>query len=165
MTTAQRIHAVAVMDFMYAHAAHLLYPHNDVRTTLDNECWHWSEQTMEHVLNAGGYWQGDCSEFCPFVLKCAGAWKWTTPGATASHVTMFPTYEDARQAYPGALVVFGAGGGHHEAIVHTADHRGGNPLLASHGRPGFDLVRLKTLAASQAASGHPGVQFLSVAHL
>ncbi len=165
MTTAQRTHAVAVMDYMHQHSAHLLYPHNDVRTSLDNECWHWSEQTLHHVLDGNGYWQGDCSEFCPFVLKCTGAWRWSTPGATSSHVTMFPVYEDAKAAYPGALVVFGSGGGHHEAIVHTADHQHGNPLLASHGRPGFDLVRLHDLAASQAAAGHPGARFLSVAHL
>ena len=120
---------------------------------------------MEHVLKGGGYWQGDCSEFCPFVLKCAGLWRWSQPGATGTHLGLLPHYDDARAAYAGALVIFGGGSGHHEAIVHTPDHRNGNPLLASHGRPGFDLVRLKDLAASQAASGHPGVRLLSIAHL
>jgi hypothetical protein len=154
------------MDFFHAHASHLLYPSGDVRTARDNECWHWSEQTTEHVLNSGGYWQGDCSEFCPTILRFAGLWKWSTPGATSSHVSgMFPIYENPKAAGVGALVVFGPGGGHHEAIVHTPDPRNGNPLLASHGSPGYHLVRLRDLAASQAASGHPGVRFLSIAHL
>jgi hypothetical protein len=78
---------------------------------------------------------------------------------------MFPIYENPKAAGVGALVVFGPGGGHHEAIVHTPDPRNGNPLLASHGSPGYHLVRLRDLAASQAASGHPGVRFLSIAHL
>lgn len=165
MTTSQRTHAVAVMDFMRHHAAHLLYPPGDQRTWRDNTSWQMSEQTMEHVLAAGGYWQGDCSEFGSYILKCCGAWHWSSPGYTGSHLQLLPVYEDARGAYPGALVVFGPGTGHHEAIVHTADHKQGNPLLASHGRPGFDLLRLHDLAASQAAAGHPGVRFLSVAHL
>jgi hypothetical protein len=164
-TTAQRAHVVAVLDFFHRHASHLLYPPHDVRTWRDNECWHWSEQTTEHVLENGGYWQGDCSEFCPTALRFAGLWPYRQPGATSSHLTMLPVYLDAKEAFAGSLVVFGGGGGHHEAIVHTPDHRYGNPLLASHGRPGFDLVRLKDLAASQAAEGFPGVRLLSIAHL
>lgn len=164
-TTAQRAHVVAVLDFFHRHASHLLYPPHDVRTWRDNECWHWSEQTTEHVLENGGYWQGDCSEFCPTALRFAGLWKYAQPGATSSHVEMFPVYHDAKLAYPGALVVFGPGGGHHEAIVHTPDHRYGNPLCSSHGRPGLVLAKLRDLEAEQTRMGHPGVRLLSIQHL
>lgn len=153
-----------MLDFFHAHAGHLLYPPGDVRTSLDNECWHWSEQTTEHVLANGGYWQGDCSEFCPYVLKCAGLWKWSQPGATSSHVKLLPTYYDPKQAGIGALVIFGEGGGHHEAMVHTPDPRYGNPRLSSHGHPGFDSPTLKEMTA-EFAHTHPGVRFLSIAHL
>lgn len=156
---------MAVLDFFHAHASHLLYPPEDIRTRLDNECWHWSEQTTEHVLENGGYWEGDCSEYCPTALRFAGLWKWSQPGATSSHLKMLPVYYDAKQAGIGALVVFGGGGGHHEAIVHTPDHRYGNPLLSSHGHAGLDLIRLKDEEARQTELGYPGVRLLSIAHL
>jgi len=164
-TTAQRAHVVSVMDFFHRHAAHLLYPPGDQRTWRDSQSWHLSEQSCEHLLEAGGYWQGDCSEFGSYVLKCAGLWKWSTPGWTGSHLQLLPVYLDPKEAFAGSLVVFGHGDGHHEAVVHTPDHQRGNPLLASHGRPGFDLVRFKDLAASQTAEGFPGVRLLSIAHL
>jgi hypothetical protein len=164
-TTAQRAHVVHVLDYFHAHAGQLLYPPGDRRLALDNECWHWSEQTLHHVLDGGGKWEGDCSEFVPYVLKCAGLWHWSQPGATASHLQLLPVYTDAREAYAGAPVIFGPGGGHHEAIVHTPDHEHGNPLLSSHGRPGFDAVHLRDLQAEQTRSGHPGVRLLSIEHL
>jgi len=164
-TTAQRKHVLSVLDFFHAHASHLLYPPHDVRTAFDNECWHWSEATTELQLEHGRYWQGDCSEFASYVLKCAGLWKWTTPGATSSHLQLLPVYTNAKDALTGALVVFGPGGGHHEAVVHTPDARYGNPLLSSHGRPGFDAVKLRDLEAEQTHMGYPGVRFLSIAHL
>lgn len=164
-TTAQRTHVLHVLDYFHAHAGHLLYPPGDVRTSRDNECWHWGEQTLHHVLDGGGYWQGDCSEFVPYVLKCAGLWRWSQPGATSSHLDLLPHYANAKAALIGAIVVFGPGGGHHEAIVHTPDPRNGNPLLDSHGRAGLDRVRLRDLEASQTHAGHPGVRLLSIAHL
>lgn len=117
------------------------------------------------MLREGHYWQGDCSEFGSYVLKCAGLWRWSSPGYTGSHLQTLPVYSDARRAYTGALVVFGPGTGHHEAVVYERDPVKGNPLLASHGRPGFDLVRLQDLEAEQTREGHPGVRLLSIAHL
>lgn len=149
------------MDYFHAHAAHLLYPPGDQRTTRDNVSWHLTEQHLHHVLEAGGYWQGDCSEFDSYVLKLAGLWHWSEPGYTGSHLELLPSYTDGTQARPGALVVFGYGTGHHEAIVHTADPKGGDPVCASHGRPGFDLLRVSQIAAGQP----PGVRYLSIAHL
>jgi hypothetical protein len=165
-TEAQRTHVVHVLDHLHTFASHLLYPAGDQRTNRDGVSWRLSETQAFAMLAGGGYWQGDCSEFCPWVLKCAGLWRWVQPGATSTHLELLPVhYHDARGALPGALVVFGPGGGHHEAIVHTADPAHGNPLLASHGRPGYDLVRLHDLAAAQAAEGYPGTVLLSIAHL
>lgn len=164
-TPAQRQHVLHVLDYFHAHAGHLLYPPEDIRQPLDNECWAWSEQTLDHVMNGGGYWQGDCSEHATFVWKCAGLWRWRSPGYTGSILELLPTYTNAKAAGVGAGVVFGGGTGHHIAVVHTPDPRHGNPLLDSHGRPGYDRVRLSDLAAEQASMGHPGVRFCSIQHL
>lgn len=160
-TKAQRAHAVHVMDFMHHHASHLLYPPGDERSNRDTVSWHLSEQHMEHILAAGGYWQGDCSEFGSYILKCAGLWRWSSPGWTGSHLALLPVYTDGKKANPGALVIFGAGEGKHEAIVHTADHRNGDPMCASHGRPGLQMERVSVIARSIGG----GVRYLSIAHL
>jgi hypothetical protein len=164
-TVAQRSHLHALMVYMHAHRAQLDYPPDDIRTWRDAQSWAMTEQTLDHVLNGGGRWQGDCSEYCPFLLKLAGCWPYKQPGATGTHLQLLPVYHDARGAMIGALVVFGGGTGHHEAMVKEPDPIHGNPLLSSHGRAGLDEVRLKDLAASQAASGYPGVRLLSIAHL
>lgn len=164
-TTAQRRHVVAVLDELYEYRSHLLYPAGDQRTNRDGVSWRLTESQCFAMLKGGGYWQGDCSEFCPWALKCAGLWRWSEPGYTGSHLQMLPVYTDARHADAGALVIFGPGNGVHEAIVHTPDHVGGNPLLASHGRPGYDRVRLDAMAASFAAEGRPGVRLCSIEHL
>ncbi len=162
-TDAQRAHMVALMDFMHRHASQLDYPPGDVRTWRDGSSWHLTEQQAKHLLESGGRMQFDCSEYVPWILRCAGCWPYSTPGATSSHLELFrhSIYTDAREAYAGAIVIFGGGGGHHEAIVHTPDRRNGNPLLSSHGRPGLDLVKLRDEAARQP----PGVRLISIAHL
>lgn len=87
-TATQRHHIGAVLDFFHAHAAHLLYPPHDVRTAFDNECWHWSEHTTETMLREGHFWQGDCSEFGSYVLKCAGLWHWSSLGNAITTLDM-----------------------------------------------------------------------------
>lgn len=164
-TTAQRTHGLHLLDFFHAHAAHLLYPPGDEPTSFDRECWHWSEQTTEHVLSKGGYWQGDCSDWGSYVWKCCGIWRAPVPGWTGSILKVCPTYTNAKAAGILAGVVFGPGDGHHFALVHTPDPKHGNPLLSSHGRPGFDAVHLKDLEAEQTRMGHPGVRFCSIQHL
>jgi hypothetical protein len=164
-TAAQRNHLHALMVYMHAHRLQLDYPPGDQRTNRDTQSWAMSEQTLDHVLQGGGRWQGDCSEYGSYLLDLAGCWKWSIPGYTGSHLLTLPVYHDARGAMVGALVVFGGGTGHHEAMVKEPDPVHGNPLLSSHGRAGLDEVRLYDLAASQAASGYPGVRLLSIAHL
>lgn len=165
-TTVQRHHIAGLLTFLHSHAGQLRYPPGDVRTQADATAWHLTETQAEHLLEHGGYMQMDCSEFCSWVLKCVGCWPWGSPGYTGSHLASIrPVYTNPRDADVGALVVFGPGTGHHEAIVEVPDHLHGNPVLASHGRPGFDRVTLDALAASQAAEGHPGVRLLSIQHL
>ena len=163
-TKAQREHVVHFLDFCHAHSSGLLYPPGDQRTARDGHSWQMSEQTMEHVLNGGGKWQGDCSEFGSYVLKCAGLWHWSEPGWTGSHLKLLPDhYTDGKQARPGALVVFGLDtdpNGKHEAVVWKADPKGGDPVVASHGRPGFDKLRVSQFGGE--LSGHV---YLSIAHL
>ena len=160
-TEAQRHHVVAVLDYMHAHAGHLDYPPGDQRTWRDNTSWHLNETQLHHVLDSGGRWQGDCSEFGSYVLKLVGCWPFGQPGYTGSHLDLLPHYTNGKHALPGALVVFGPGTGHHEAVVHTADATHGNPLCSSHGAPGLQLLTVSEIAAGQPA----GVRYLSIAHL
>ena len=165
-TETQRRHVVATIDWLHSKASQLDYPPGDQRTWRDTYSWNLSEQAAEHLLAGGGRLQMDCSEMGSWILRCAGLWHWSQPGWTGSHLQLLTQhYTDARQAYPGALVIFGSPPGHHEAVVYERDGTHGNPIVASHGRPGFDLVRLHDMQAEQASSGHPGVTFLSIAHL
>lgn len=160
-TTAQRNHLHALAYSLQPFAAQLDYPPGDQRTTRDGQWWAMSEQTAEHVLKGGGRLQADCSEFCAWLLKCAGLWHWNGPGYTGSHLdTITPHYTDGAEALLGALVVFGGGTGHHEAMVMAHDPKG-DPLCVSHGRPGLDFLRVSQIAAYQP----PGVTYLSINHL
>ena len=169
-TTAQRNHAVRVMEMMYAHRWLLDYPPGDQRSSRDNVSWWKTEAQMLAWLKAGGRPQLDCSEYAPWVLRCAGLWPYSQPGWTGSHLELWAwhkwkVYTDGRAAYPGALVIFGEGSGHHEAIVMRADPTHGDPIVSSHGRPGLDEVHVSAMAAEQARSGHPGVRYLSISGL
>ncbi len=153
------------MDFLRKHAAQLDYPPGDQRTARDGISWHLSEQHAEHVLGHGGRMQFDCSEACPWILKCAGMWHWSEPGYTGSHLQLFHDhYTDGKRARPGALVVMGldyVATGKHEVIVDKADPKGGDPWVWSHGAPGVWHGRLSQIARGS-LSGHV---YLSIAHL
>ena len=164
-TKAQRHHIVELLDFCTEHRAGLLYPPSDIRTGFDAASWNMTEQHFEHILKAGGKWQGDCSEFGSYVLKCAGLWRWSQPGYTGSHLQLLPKhYTNGKIALPGALVVFGLDHnpvGVHEAIVYEPDAKGGDPVVMSHGRGGLDRLRVSDFTGSEFA-GH---KYLSIAHL
>ena len=158
---AQRQHLHALATTMYGYRSQLDYPPGDRRDGRDSYSFHLTEQQALHVLHDGGRLQFDCSEFDAWLLKCSGLWPWSSPGYTGSHLASLPHYSDPRAAFVGALVVFGPGTGHHEAMVYTPDPKGGNPMCVSHGRPGLDIMRLKDIARYQP----PGVTMLSIAHL
>lgn len=166
-TTAQRQHVKTLCDVFKAHAGHLLYPPGDVRQRQDATDWALSEHQLELVLASGGTVMFDCSETVAWWFKCAGLWPFSYPGYTGTWLNWLGRhkYTDARHALLAAPVVFGGGTGHHMGVVYKPDPFHGNPLIAGHGRPGFDIVPLEQLAASQAAEGHPGVTFLSIGAL
>lgn len=160
-TPAQRAHIGHTLDFLKAHAAQLDYPPGDQRDNRDAVSWQLTEGQADVILSHGGRMQLDCSELGSWVLKCAGLWHVSGPGYTGSHLAMLPHYTDARLAGVGALVVFGPGTGDHECLVYRPDPAHGNPVVAGHGKPGFDVERLATVAAWH----RPPVTFLSIAHL
>lgn len=160
-TTAQRNHLRALAYALEPHARQLDYPPGDQRDNRDGQWWAMTEQTAEHVLQGGGRLQMDCSEFCAWLLKCAGLWRWARPGYTGSHLDTLPHYTNGKDALTGALVVFGGGTGHHEAMVMKPDPAKGDPLCVSHGGPGLDFLTVSQIAAFQP----PGVTYLSIAHL
>lgn len=160
-TAAQRQHVAATIDFLKAHAAQLDYPPGDQRTSRDAISWALSEGQADVLLRGGGRMQLDCSEMGSWILKAAGLWHWSQPGYTGSHLAMLPHYSDAKLALTGALVVFGPGSGEHAVVVYKPDAAHGNPVVAGHGRPGFDIERLSVVAARH----RPPVTFLSIAHL
>ena len=116
------------------------------------------------LMNTGKTLMFDCSEMFAWVLKSVGLWRLNYPGYTGTDLQVCqPHYTNPADAEVGAGVVFGPGTGHHIAWVYEPDKA--DPLLASHGRPGFDLVRLSDLAEEQAGMGFPGVTFVSIQNL
>ena len=164
-THAQRRHVAHFLDFCAAHPSGLLYPAGDQRTNRDGISWHLTEKHFDRLLTGGGKWQGDCSEFGSYALKLAGLWPWPDPGYTGSHLRLLTDhYTDGKRARTGALVVFGLDHdptGVHEAVVWEPDQAGGDPVVASHGRPGFDKLRVSQFSGPEFA-GHV---YLSIQHL
>lgn len=171
MTTAQRNHVAAVAAEMKRYAAQLAYPPGDQRTNRDGFSWSLSEVQMMDFLAKGGIAEFDCSEYTPWLHKCAGSWRWAQPGYTGSHLqtwraTGWTTYTDAAEAGVGAIVVYFDAKfpvtGAHEATVVVPDPHGGDPVVSSHGEPGLDVLRHKALMARD---GFTRAEFLSVVKL
>lgn len=171
MTTAQRRHVAAVASEMKRYAAQLAYPPGDQRSNRDGFSWGLSETQAFDFLARGGIMQFDCSEYTPWLHKCAGSWRWSSPGYTGSHLqtwraTGWTTYTNGAEADVGAIVVYFDAEfpvtGAHEATVVVPSSRDGDPIVSSHGRPGLDVVRHKELMA---AAGFTRAEFLSVTRL
>ena len=162
-TVAQRQHVKHLCDVFKAHAGDLLYPPGDVRTALEWHDWHLSETQLELVLTHGGTVMLDCSDTASWMFRCAGLWPFQSPGYTGTWLEWLgkTAYTNAKQAELAAPVIFGPGTGHHMGVVYRPDPVKGNPLIAGHGRPGFDIAPLSQVAAFQPA----GIRFLSIAGL
>lgn len=163
---AQRQHLHALIELLHARRGQLDYPPHDVRGPADTRTFHLSEQQALALLEHGGRLMADCSEMVTELLRWVGCGDpnglhYRYAGYTGTMLAHLPQYTDARKAGLGALCVFGPGTGDHVSMVYEPDPHGGNPLLASHGRPGFDLIRLR----DEAAWHRPPVTFLSIAHL
>jgi hypothetical protein len=162
-TEAQRTHMHHLMDFLYGHRGHILYPPHDVRGPADVRTFRMTEQELEHVLNGGGYVTADCSEMVTEVCRMCGlrdpnGLGYRYAGYTGTMLQHLPHYSDPALAGVGALVVFGPGTGEHVSMVYTP---GEDPLLQSHGRPGMDRWRLSEERRWHSAP----VTFLSIAGL
>lgn len=165
-TRAQRLHLVSLIELLHEHRAQLDYPPHDVRGTADARTFRLTEQQAVTLLHAGGRLTADCSEMVTELLRWVGCadpngLNYHYAGYTGTMLAHLPHYSNAKAAGVGALCVFGPGTGEHVSMVYEPDTARGNPLLASHGRPGFDFVRLNDERAWHA----PPVTFLSVAHL
>lgn len=151
------------MDLLYQHRSQLAYPPQDLRGPADQATFRLTEQTLEHLLKAGGRITADCSEMVTELLHWVGCadpngLHYRYAGYTGTMLAHLPHYTNPRGAGVGALVVFGPGSGEHVSMVYEP---GADPLLQSHGRPGLDRWRL-----SEERTFHsPPVTFLSVAHL
>ncbi len=148
---------------MKKHAGQLDYPPHDVRGPLDAATFRMTEQTMTHVLTSGGRLMMDCSEFATELCRWAGladpnGLGYRYAGYTGTMLAHLPHYSDPGNANVGALCVFGPGSGEHVSVVYTP---GADPVLASHGRNGFDFWRLSVERTWHAAP----VTFLSIAAL
>jgi len=166
-TTAQRQHVKHLCDTFNAHKGQLLYPPHDWRQRQDATDWALSEQQLEAVFAQHLSVMLDCSEAASWWFKCAGLWPFHLPGYTGTWIEWLGkyAYTNGKEALLAAPVIFGPGTGHHMGVVWEPDPKHGDPLIAGHGRPGFDIARLSAIAASQAAEGFPGYRFLSIAHL
>lgn len=166
-TNAQRAHVKALCNDFAANAARLLYPPGDIRQRQDSEDWAMSETQLLTVIEHGGTAMLDCSETAAWWFRCAGLWPFGTPGFTGTWFDWLGryAYTNAKQALVAAPVIFGRNPGHHMGVVYEPDPKHGNPLIAGHGRPGFDIRTLSDLEAEQAEMGYPGVTFLSIAHV
>jgi hypothetical protein len=159
-STAQREHLVALLRWTIAHERAFHY--------LQRRPMHyvsWSETQLRAWLIHGGTVSMDCSEYVKTMFHMSGLHDPTGRGFDAfgntdSMLSTLPHYDDASEAHPGALVVWGRVPSHHVAVVLE---RGDNPTLASHGREaGPVAVRLH---AEDVAQRFRPRTFLSIAAL
>ena len=153
MTPAQREHAKHLCDLLYGHRGQLAYPPGDRRSGWDSYDWGLSEAQLTTLLMHGHGVQWDCSEMASWVYKCVGAWPAVRgPGYTGTWLQLgLQRYHDGKGAGLAAPVVFGIDlvpTGEHMGLVYAPDFKHGDPLIAQHGRPGFDLLPLSQTAAA-----------------
>lgn len=163
VTPAQRKHIAELIRLLYVHRAQLDYPIHDVRGPADRATFRLGEQEMRRQLAGGGRLMFDCSQMVTQVLRWAGlrdpnGLGYEYAGYTGTMLHTLRHYSKPGAAGIGALVVYGPGTGEHVSIVLEP---GADPLLGSHGRPGFDLVKL----SAQRTWHHLPVTFLSIAEL
>lgn len=161
-STAQRNQLAVLIDWLYEHRHHLRYPPvysgqiHRTETVSDIR----SVARFRSRVLAGVTW--DCSQTVYALLGAIfGSKVQNQDGATGSMLQDFPHYFDPRQAYIGALCVYGPAPGHHVVIVRHRDAIHGDPICFSHGG---DPARMTSLLTEARYQPHPYVM-LSIAHL
>jgi hypothetical protein len=162
--TAKREIAVGVMNLLVAEKAQIDYlEHRPMRTAAID-----SVDALVKALT--GRVEMDCSESVTLIchiggLKDPSGAAFDGYGDTETMLKHLPHFADPKSANACTLVVFNADrplAEQHVAIVHTADHLGGNPILFTHGHQGDPrLTLLRDLQAGFAGR----TVFLSVASL
>jgi hypothetical protein len=159
-STAQRSELAALMDWLHEERARIHYPRDDIRVETVHQIRSVAD-VKARVLRRHG-WTVDCSQMDEALLRAVGLHLPFTDGATGSFLDNLPHYHDAREAYIGALAVFGPGSGHHMGMVRHRDVIHGNPVLFSHGQESDPrYISLLSEAAFQPAPW----TMLSIAHL
>lgn len=155
------------MQWCVDYRARIHYPAGDLRSTSIADIR--SELDLHRRVLAAGGLTIDCSQFVTALLLAEGC---RNPngakidGYTGTLLEHLPVYSDPRNCDAGALIVFGAGTGHHVAIVHTPDPRHGNPLCCENGdEQGPDFATLDQIAATQIRLGAHGYRCLSIQNL
>jgi|SRR5579872_339800 len=146
------------MVLLHEHAAQVHYPPGDVRTHRATEIQ--TEADLLHAL-AHGTFEYDCSQVVEILWRVVGL---KIPPALVNGYTgtilELPQYDNPAQARVGAAVVFGPGTGEHVSMcLHEGD--GESMIVGSHGRPGYDILRLGVERTWHA----PPVRFCSIADL
>lgn len=163
LTTSDRASLVELAGFLYDHRALIDYPPGDIRNQRDLATWRLTRPAMEARLRNGGRIQFDCSQcvqqifrWCELADPCGLNYAYA--GDTGAMLAHLPHYSRSSGAGRGALAIFGPGRGEHVSLVLEP---GRDPLMGSHGRPGYDHVRL----SAEAAFHSPPVTFLNVSGL
>ena len=152
---AVRASAVSVMHLLLTQSARVHYPAHDVRTRTIHQIATLAQ--LEAELAAGRL-TIDCSQSVTLIAHVAGAGdpnggNWSSDGYTGTLLSACP-HIPRPQAGPGDMCVFGAGTGHHVAMVMNP---AGDPLLFSHGQESDPIaIRLSVESRFQP----PGQTFL-----
>lgn len=171
MTPAQRIHAVALMDLLHAHAGQILYPPEDQRNGVEAYDWTLTEAQLTTLLLNRHTLTFDCSDSSSWIYKAVGChWhQGSPPGYTGTWLSLgLGRYSNGAGALKGAPCIYGIDtkpDGHHMALTHTPDPKGGNPLMSEHGTTGWAFTRHKDIVSRQSADNYPGYTFLDVSRL
>lgn len=167
MTSKQREAACSLMDWLHAERARVHYPPVIGGRIIRKERVSWIRSVADvrrRVLSPGG-WTVDCSQCVTAILLAVGCRNpngAAVDGYTGTLLSHLKHYRDGRGAYPGALVVFGGGTGHHVVMVRHRDGVHGDPLVFSQGQESDP----RYLTLRQEASWQPApVTFLAVSGL
>lgn len=156
-----------LMVLLSEHAHLVQYPPGDVRGGLDKLTWRLTEKELLHRLAAGLPIQFDCSQCFTQLCRWAGlkdpsGFNYRVCGYTGTILAYASKhdaiYTDPRKAGIGAPALFGPRTAEH---VSTVMEPGDDPLMGSHGRPGFDELLLSV----ERTWHDPPVRFCSIAHL
>lgn len=167
-TTAQRNQLCELMDWLYENRANVHYPPivngNIIRQVQVSELGIHSASDIHRLVLSSHGLTVDCSQMVICLLEAVGLKVAQLNGATSTLLQdpRMAHYGDPKFAYPGAVAIYGAGGGHHATMTRHRDQVHGNPMQFSQGQesdPRFIPILLE-------AKGQPApITMLSISRL